>query len=390
MEIILNFFQNFLNLLNAMSIYIIVGLFAAGVLKQFISDDFVSKHLGEDSTGSVIKATLFGIPLPVCSCSVIPIAQGLKKEGASKGAVQSFLISTPITGVDSILATYSLFGFVFTAFRVVSSVIIAISVGLVQNFIFKEKKEEKKFVQDNLETSCCSSSSSCCSSNKESKKFSFNAVFKYAYITLFKDMAKALIIGLILGALFISVVPKEYTQMLFENQFLTYIVIMLFAMPLYTCATASLPFAAAFMMQGMSPGAVFIFLTAGPATSMVTMSVVYKMLGRGALIVYLLVIAVLALFFGFIYDTFFKELSILTLVTDHEHISIVNWISSFIMIALIIYHLFKERINKKSADKSNTDKTPSFKVNQDNNINPLNPNLAKQNLTKKVNFSQNK
>ncbi len=390
MEIILNFFENFLNLLNAMSIYIIVGLFAAGVLKQFISDDFVSKHLGEDSTGSVVKATLFGIPLPVCSCSVIPIAQGLKKEGASKGAVQSFLISTPITGVDSILATYSLFGFVFTAFRVVSSVIIAISVGLVQNFIFKEKKEEKKFVQDNLETSCCSSSSSCCSSNKESKKFSFNAVFKYAYITLFKDMAKALIIGLILGALFISVVPKEYTQMLFENQFLTYIVIMLFAMPLYTCATASLPFAAAFMMQGMSPGAVFIFLTAGPATSMVTMSVVYKMLGRGALIVYLLVIAVLALFFGFIYDTFFKELSILTLVTDHEHISIVNWISSFIMIALIIYHLFKERINKKSADKSNTDKTPSFKVNQDNNINPLNPNLAKQNLTKKVNFSQNK
>jgi len=390
MEIILNFFENFLNLLNAMSIYIIVGLFAAGVLKQFISDDFVSKHLGEDSTGSVVKATLFGIPLPVCSCSVIPIAQGLKKEGASKGAVQSFLISTPITGVDSILATYSLFGFVFTAFRVVSSVIIAISVGLVQNFIFKEKKEEKKFVQDNLETSCCSSSSSCCSSNKESKKFSFNAVFKYAYITLFKDMAKALIIGLILGALFISVVPKEYTQMLFENQFLTYIVIMLFAMPLYTCATASLPFAAAFMMQGMSPGAVFIFLTAGPATSMVTMSVVYKMLGRGALIVYLLVIAVLALFFGFIYDTFFKELSILTLVTDHEHISIVNWISSFIMIALIIYHLFKERINKKSAGKSKTDKTPSFKVNQDNNINPLNPNLAKQNLTKKVNFSQNK
>ncbi len=390
MEIILNFFENFLNLLNAMSIYIIVGLFAAGVLKQFVSDDFVSKHLGEDSTGSVVKATLFGIPLPVCSCSVIPIAQGLKKEGASKGAVQSFLISTPITGVDSILATYSLFGFVFTAFRVVSSVIIAISVGLVQNFIFKEKKEEKKFVQDNLETSCCSSSSSCCSSNKESKKFSFNAVFKYAYITLFKDMAKALIIGLILGALFISVVPKEYTQMLFENQFLTYIVIMLFAMPLYTCATASLPFAAAFMMQGMSPGAVFIFLTAGPATSMVTMSVVYKMLGRGALIVYLLVIAVLALFFGFIYDTFFKELSILTLVTDHEHISIVNWISSFIMIALIIYHLFKERINKKSAAKSKTDKTPSFKVNQDNNINPLNPNLAKQNLTKKVNFSQNK
>jgi len=390
MEIILNFFENFLSLLNAMSIYIIVGLLVAGVLKQFIPDDFVSKHLGDDSTSSVVKATIFGIPLPVCSCSVIPIAQGLKKEGASKGAVQSFLISTPITGVDSILATFSLFGFVFTAFRVISSVIIAISVGLVQNFIFKEKKVEKKIDQDNLETSCCSSSSSCCSSSKASKKFSFNAVFKYAYITLFKDMAKALIIGLVLGALFISVVPKEYTQMLFENQFLTYIVIMLFAMPLYTCATASLPFAAAFMMQGMSPGAVFIFLTAGPATSMVTMSIVYKMLGRGALIVYLSVIAVLSLVFGFIYDTFFKELSVLTIITNHEDISIINWLASFIMIALIVYHLFKERTNKKLADKRENDKTQSFKVNQESNINPLNPNLAKQNLTKKVNFSQNK
>ncbi len=350
MEILLNFFDNFLSLLNAMSIYIIVGLFVAGVLKQFIPDDFVSKHLGKDSTSSVIKATIFGIPLPVCSCSVIPIAQGLKKEGASKGAVQSFLISTPITGVDSILATYSLFGFVFTAFRVVSSIIIAISVGLVQNFIFKEKKEENKIKQDNLESSCCSSSSSCCSSNKASKKFSLKAVFNYAYNILFKDMAKALIVGLLLGALFISVVPKEYTQLLFENQFLTYIVIMLFSMPLYTCATASLPFAAAFMMQGMSPGAVFIFLTAGPATSMVTMSIVYKMLGRGALIVYLSVIAVLSLVFGFLYDTFFQELSVLTVILDHEHISILNWISSFIMIALILYHLLKDKFTKNKEE----------------------------------------
>lgn len=377
MDVLSTFFENFLTLLNAMSIYIIAGLFIAGILKQFIPDDFVAKHLGEDSTSSVVKATIFGLPLPVCSCSVIPIAQGLKKEGASKGAVQSFLISTPITGVDSILATYSLFGFVFTAFRVVSSMIIAISVGLVQNFIFKEKTNEER-VNDESSSSCCSSTS-CCSSNKTSKKFSFQGALQYGYVTLFKDMAKALIIGLVLGALFISIVPKEYTQLLFENQFLTYIVIMLFSMPLYTCATASLPFAAAFMMQGMSPGAVFIFLTAGPATSMVTMSVVYKMLGRGALIVYLTVIAVLALMFGFVYDTFFQDLSVLTVVSNHEDISILNWISSFIMMALILYHLLKDKFARK---KMITEvKTNTF--------NPLKPDMVNQKITTKVDFSKN-
>ena len=90
MQLLINFLDNFLDLLNAMSLYIIIGLFFAGILKQLIPDNFVSSHLGKDSTSSVVKATLFGIPLPVCSCSVIPLAQGLKKEGASKGAVQSF------------------------------------------------------------------------------------------------------------------------------------------------------------------------------------------------------------------------------------------------------------------------------------------------------------
>ncbi|XOB61662.1 SO_0444 family Cu/Zn efflux transporter [Campylobacterota bacterium DY0563] len=373
MEIIQNFFENFLDLLNAMSIYIIIGLFFAGVLKQLIPDTFVSSHLGKDSTSSVIKATLFGIPLPVCSCSVIPLAQGLKKEGASKGAVQSFLISTPITGVDSILATYSLFGFVFTLYRVVSSIIIAIAVGLVQNLF--EKKDTKTTHEDMDETqsccssnssstsSCCSSSSdttsSCCSSSSSKKGFSFIAVLKYGYGTLFNDMAKALIIGLILGALFVTFTPKEYTQMLFENQFLTYIVVMLFAMPLYTCATASLPIAAAFMIQGMSPGAVFIFLTAGPATSAVTMSVVYKMLGKTALIVYLVVIAIMALLFGYLYDTFFKELSLLTISIDNEEVSIFNIIASIAMIALIVYHIFKDKFNKKETSCCDTNETCS-------------------------------
>lgn len=346
MELAIKFANNFLILLDAMSIYIMIGLLIAGVLKQLIPDTFVSSHLGKDSIGSVVKATLFGIPLPVCSCSVIPLAQGLRKEGASKGAVQSFLISTPITGVDSILATYSLFGFVFTFFRVISSIIIAITVGLIQNFI---QKDDNGVIQK-IESSC-----GCVSLKEEKRIFSFKAVLKYGYGTLFEDMAKALLIGLVLGTLFVTFTPKEYTQVLFENQILTYFVVILFSMPLYTCATASLPIAAAFMLQGMSPGAVFIFLTAGPATSAVTMSVVYKMLGKTSLIIYTVVIAILALLFGYCYDIFFKDLSLLSITLDNDDTSLINSLASLMMLLLIIYHLIKSKFSKKEDECCGSD-----------------------------------
>lgn len=343
MEFVFNFYNNFIILVDAMSIYIMIGLLIAGILKQLIPNNFVSSHLGKDSVSSVIKATLFGIPLPVCSCSVIPLAQSLRKEGASKGSVQSFLISTPITGVDSILATYSLFGFIFTLFRVISSIIIAITVGLIQNFVQKDDN----IIVNEINTSCeCTSSS--CNSTKVDKKFSILNVIKYGYGTLFEDMAKALLIGLVLGSIFVTFTPKEYTQILFENQILTYIVVMIFAIPLYTCATASLPIAAALMLQGMTPGAVFIFLTAGPATSAVTMSVLYKMLGKTSLIIYVSTITILAFLFGYIYDNFFNELSILNISFSKDDTTFVNSIFSWSMLLLILFHLTKKFFVKKN------------------------------------------
>lgn len=344
MKFATEFANNFLILLDAMAIYILVGLLIAGILKQLVPDDFVIKHLGKGSTSSVLKATLFGIPLPVCSCSVIPLAQGLRKEGASKGAVQSFLISTPITGVDSILATFSFFGLVFTLFRVISSVIIAIIVGLVQNFVEKEEVNKPKGFTT---TQACGCSNSSCSSTQEKKKFSIKNAFLYAYKTLFLDMVKPLFIGLLLGAVFTTFTPKEYTSLLFENQILTYIVIMIFAMPLYVCATASLPIAAAFILQGMSGGAAFIFLTAGPATSAITMSVVYKTLGRRSLIVYVSTIAILSFVFAFIYDFAFANINIINFSNNIEESTLISQVASFIMLALMSYYLIKPRLNTK-------------------------------------------
>ena len=373
MELAILLANNFLVLLDAMSIYILIGLLIAGFLKQIIPDDFVVKHLGKGSISSVLKATLFGIPLPVCSCSVVPLAQGLRKEGASKGAVQSFLISSPITGVDSILATFSFFGLFFTIFRVITSLIIAIIVGLIQNFIEKDDsllKEDSSF-------SSCGCSSSCNDIKEEKKRFSIKKVFSYAYVTLFIDMAKPLLIGLLFGAIFTTFAPKEYTSLLFENQILTYIIIILFSMPLYVCATASFPIAAALMMEGMSAGAAFIFLTAGPATSAVTMSVVYKMLGKTSLIIYLSTIGILSLIFGFIFDLFFNDINILQFSLHNEEANLFSQISSFIMLFLISYHLIKPWLRRKEQEsylvkskemnmKENRLKTPKTNTNLNN------------------------
>lgn len=384
MQIAMSLANNFLLLLDAMAIYILVGLLIAGILKQIVPDDFVSKHLGTDSTTSVIKATIFGIPLPVCSCSVIPLAQGLRKEGASKGAVQSFLISTPITGVDSILATFSFFGLFFTIFRLLSSIIIAIIVGLIQNFVEKEKEIK---LDDTI--SSCGCSNNCSTSVKE--KFSIKKAFLYAYVTLFKDMVKPLFIGLIFGALFTTFAPKEYTSLLFENQILTYIVIMLFSMPLYVCATASLPIAAALMMEGMSPGAAFIFLTAGPATSAITMSVVYKTLGKTSLIIYLTTIAIFSFFFGLIFDTFFSGVNVLNFSLETENTSLLSQIASFIMLFLIAYYLIKPWLerNKKTStsccsDLSCTDSTFNKEIKKDNKLNFTKTNPNSNNFKFKV------
>lgn len=364
MSYITSFLDNYFLLIDAMSIYIMLGLLFAGILKQLVPDDFVSKNLGTDSTGSVIKATIFGIPLPVCSCSVIPIAQGLRKEGASKGSVQSFLISTPITGVDSILATFSFFGLLFTVFRVISSIIIAIAVGLIQNFVEKDNVTKENIVlKPMFSTTGVAPSIPLKTFNPRKEKavkksFSIKKVFSYAYVTLFEDMVKALFLGLLLGSLFTTFIPKEYSSLLFENQILTYFVILLFAIPLYTCATASLPIAAAFMLQGMSAGAVFIFLTAGPATSAVTMSVVYKMLGRTSLIVYVSTIAILSLLFGFLFDLVFDKLEILNLSHDMDELSIVNRTASVLMLLLMFYYLLiKPYFGEKKSCCSNLEES---------------------------------
>ena len=353
MQTLQELIQNFFDLANAMSIYILFGLLVAGVLKELLPANFISKHLGKSSLGSVIKATIFGIPMPVCSCSVIPLAKSLQKEGASPGAVQSFLIATPITGADSILATYSFFGWFFTLYRVVTSMIMAIIAGILQNIFYKapqvalQKSAFSLAKPTNITTISFSQQScsgkSCCSKESQTKKsFSIQRVFTYAFNTLFSDIAKSLFIGLVIGALFATFLPKELLNAMSDNLILTYLLIIAISMPLYVCATSSLPIGASLLLSGLPLGAVFVFLSAGPATNSVTMSVVKSMYGKRALAIYLGSIALLSIIFGLILDNFFSEVSVENILEHQENASILEYLATTIMLALMLYYWRKK------------------------------------------------
>ena len=358
MEYITHFFIALMELSNAMAPYILFGLLFAGILHEFVPDTIVTKHLGKDNIFSVIKATLFGVPLPVCSCGVIPLATCIKKSGASKGSTLSFLISTPITGVDSILATYGIFGWIFTIYRVITSMIIAMVAGILTNLFDKEVTPKKTAfstvkvtntfsptitMPKKEEASCCSNASSCCVT--EEKSFWLMSALRYAFVTLLGDIAKPLLWGLLIGALITVAIPQSISDILIEYSWFSYIIVIAIAVPMYVCATASLPIAAGLMLSGVSAGAAFVFLSAGPATNTVTIGVVKKMLGIRSLTIYLGSIVLGSIVFGLGLDYLFSasDINPASLVHIEEEAGVVAILSSIVLWTLIGYLLFRRK-----------------------------------------------
>jgi hypothetical protein len=340
--------ESFWSLSVDMGIYILLGLLAAGVLHQFIREEWIQKHLGPKTHNAVVKAALMGTPLPLCSCSVIPFAATLRRNGASKGATLSFLISTPITGVDSILATFGMFGGVFTLYRVASSVVIAMVAGMLMNLF--EPKEPKKAFSFTAAAPLNTTTSMASMGNDTKKKFSLYDVFHYGLITLLGSFSKPLFLGLLIGAIITAAMPTNLHQFFGENRFLGYVIAVAIAAPMYVCATASLPIAASLVLAGVSPGAAFIFLSAGPATNTVTMGVVKSMLGMRALIIYLSVIMGGSVLFGALIDVGFDTLSVGMKVDMNEHHGLLQEGAAVIMLGLIGWHFISGWFKK--ADKS--------------------------------------
>jgi len=378
MEFLTLFWSALVELSNAMAPYIVFGLLFAGLLHELVPESLVTKHLGRDNVSSVVKSTLFGIPLPVCSCGVIPLATSIKKSGASNGATLSFLISTPITGIDSILATYGMFGWAFTLYRVVTSIVMAMVAGIMTNVFGAQPEPEPQAKAPAFSMAAPSKSAapaafsmappskkeeaeSCCSSGcgceaTEKKRFSMTAALRYAFVTLLGDIAKPLFWGLIVGALITVAVPEDLGAILTEYSWLSYFIVIAIAVPMYVCATASLPIAAGLMLSGVSAGAAFVFLSAGPATNTVTIGVVKKMLGTKALAIYLGSITIGSIAFGLMLDWLFGRLEIdpKALVHLNEEAGVVAVASSLLLWGLVLYFIARPWFRKKETCSGGT------------------------------------
>ena len=397
-------------LINEMSPYLLLGFLLAGLMHAFIPGRYYTRYLSKPTLGSVINAAIFGIPLPLCSCGVIPTAMSLRKEGASRGAVTSFLIATPQTGIDSIIATFSLMGVPFAVIRPIAALITAVLGGwMVNTFVSLRdrrahremaegtivKKEETEtctchcHCHENKAESCCpegdsdghhhhhhhsgehhhhsshhrhsshhhhSSSASChCHDRKIPNTIGGKIVeaLRYAFLDMMSDIGKWLVIGLVVAGLITIYVPDEVFTIFKDNTMASMILVLIISIPMYLCATGSIPIAVVLMLKGLTPGAALVLLMAGPACNMASILVIRKGLGFRTLVIYILSIVIGAVFFGCLIDWLqysgmidFTSRVSQTMEIKEGGAGIIKWTSTIVLTLLLLFNLIFKPLGK--------------------------------------------
>jgi len=389
--------------------FMLLGFFIAGLLKAYVGPEFISKNLGSGKTSDVFKASILGVPIPLCSCGVIPAAAQLREQGASKGATTSFLISTPETGVDSIAVTYALLDPVMAFIRPFAAFFTAMIAGVLVDRDDKSKEPEitapipaavlipkmespssknecgcsapslspvsEASCQDSgcgcstqeiipqTESSCCDSGCGCSSdkahdhsdstcsdsgcgcghSHSEERPDSFFGKFyfgmQYSFGNLLQDIGIWFLGGVLLAGIFGALIPDGFIERNLGDGFLPLLVMLAAAVPLYVCATASTPIAAALALKGLSPGAALVFLLAGPATNAASFTVVAKLLGKRSALIYLGSIIGCSLALGMLTNWLYYSIGLS--VTDwvqsgsEDGHGMLYTLSAFILLALI-------------------------------------------------------
>jgi uncharacterized membrane protein YraQ (UPF0718 family)/copper chaperone CopZ len=339
-DYIKTFFSDFVSILSEMSPYLLLGFFFAGLLYAFMPRQKIEKYFSGKPIKSSILASIFGVPLPLCSCGVIPTGAALYKNGASKGGTVSFLISTPQTGVDSILATFSLLGLPFAIIRPIAALITGVTGGLITSRITKEDAKETHFEEPET--------------NKKSILQRVKDVFRYGFVEFIQDISKWLLIGLVLAAIISVLIPNDFFNILKLSPILQMLLILVVSIPLYICATGTIPLAAVLLLKGISPGAAFVLLMAGPATNAATITMIGKVLDKRSLFAYLGTIIIGALSFGLLIDyilptEWFMQIGNQHLAHNHgEHLTWWQILSGIILMALIINGYIQKMLSNKS------------------------------------------
>ncbi|MEQ8982032.1 MAG: copper ion binding protein [Deltaproteobacteria bacterium] len=312
-----------LGVLASLAPFLLLGAVVAGVLHILLPKDFVRRHLG--GRGGVLKAVALGVPLPLCSCGVIPAGLGLKKDGASDASTVGFLISTPQTGVDSILVSASFLGLPFALFKVVSAAVTGIVGGWVTGF-----------ASDGTTQLPAPAMTSAGARRNKLRDFVDHTLM------ILGSIWGWVIFGILASAAIEVFVPHDFLAGFAESgSILPMIAALVISLPLYVCATASVPIAAALVEAGLPAGAALVFLMAGPATNVATIGAIYRTLGKKPLAIYLATIVLGSIGFGFMFD-FVLPLDAVT--APHDHTTFEWWrVASMVaLVALLAYFAVRD------------------------------------------------
>lgn len=345
--------DSLLFMLNEMSPYILLGFLIAGLMHAFVSKSTFSRHLSGTGWRPVLKAALIGVPLPLCSCGVLPTAIGMRRSGASRAASTSFLIATPQTGVDSIAATWSLLGPAFAIIRPVAALVTSFLGGLAVGC--SERHNEAQLPERQTATK-----------NRQKPTLIRRTVdaLQYGFIDLVDSIGGWLVAGLIIAALITVYVPTDFFGTLGSTPILSMIAVLVLAIPMYVCATGSIPIAMSLMLKGLSPGTALVLLMAGPAANFASFTLISREMGRKATIIYLAAIIVGAMTFGLATDYLMPRDWFITASASpmhcHTHgLPIFPTICSTILVALLIYSLIKRFTHRHPAI---TDMTKTYTI----------------------------
>ncbi len=335
-----------------MAPYLLLGFVVAGLLSTYFKPTWIERHLGRRGMGSVFKAAAFGVPLPLCSCGVIPVGTGLYRHGASKGATTAFMLSTPQTGVDSILATYGLLGPAFAVVRPVLALLNGFLAGIVVDRISQHeptalapKTVPLTTMQNTPSDASCSAGGACCDSQTPTTTSGTSpgvlrrlaSALRYGLITLPADIAWALVVGLVIAAVLTALVPADAVTAYLGGGFLAMLAAVLIGVPLYVCSTGAIPIALGLMHVGASPGAALAFMVAAPATSAATLSVVYRVLGTRTTAVYLTSVLLTSIGAGLAFDALQPWLGWAMPTFDtHLHMHGLTWLDHAWALALVL------------------------------------------------------
>jgi hypothetical protein len=345
MEYLKGFLNELLFIFAEMAPYLLLGFLFAGILYILFPKERVKRYMGRDRKGAVINAALLGVPLPLCSCGVIPTGISFYRNGASRGSAVSFLISTPQTGVDSVLVTYSLLGLPFAILRPIIALITGIVGGFITNKVDSEPEGKETEVKKTAEI--------------PSGLFpKIRVMFRYAFVEFLQDISTWLVFGLLAAALISIAIPDDFFSGRAGNDFIEMLIILLAAIPVYICATASVPIAAVLILKGLSPGAALVLLMAGPATNAATITMIGKVLGRKTLFTYLGSIIAGALIFGTIINNFLPAewfaLNSVSSHLGHDHHLLPNWLrygSASALVLLIINGYLQKYLHTGTGEK---------------------------------------